>query len=217
MRASGSRDGSVIVAGGSRHHSSVRHSSLSLALPEAGVARSREAGEARLAAIVTDHFEFVWRLLRRNGLTPEDADDATQQVFMTATQKLDRIRPGSERTFLYGTALRVAANARRSTRRRGFAQLLPETHPDRGAGPEARVELARAWALVDTLLAALPGELARVLALAEIEELEVKEIAELERIPVGTAASRLRRARERFQQELAARGPRNPFGGARDS
>ncbi len=38
--------------------------------------------------------------------------------------------------------------------------------------------------------------------LAEIEELEVAEVAVLEDIPVGTAASRLRLGRERFRTLL---------------
>lgn len=200
------------MAGARGHHEGVRHSSLLHALPELGAVRPRDDCEARLAAIVNDHFDFIWRLLRRIGLDPNDADDAAQQVFMTATQKLDRIRLGSERTFLYGTALRVAANARRSSRRRSGDLPLSDSHPHEGAGPADHLELGRARALLDVLLARLPGELARVLILAEIEELEVKEIAELEQIPVGTAASRLRRARARFQEELAALGPRNPFG-----
>jgi len=37
-----------------------------------------------------------------------------------------------------------------------------------------------------------------VLVLAELEGLPIKEIAELEAIPIGTASSRLRRAREEF-------------------
>jgi RNA polymerase sigma-70 factor (ECF subfamily) len=70
----------------------------------------------------------------------------------------------------------------------------------------------RAWALLDELLAELPEELARVLALAEIEQVEVPEIAALEKIPVGTAASRLRRARALFRELLAGVQHRNPFG-----
>jgi RNA polymerase sigma-70 factor (ECF subfamily) len=74
--------------------------------------------------------------------------------------------------------------------------------------------LAEAWRLLDALLAKLPDKLRRALVLAEIEGLEVAEIAELERIPVGTAASRLRRARERFRSALAKEHSRNPFGGS---
>ena len=171
-----------------------------------------ESLEARVRGLIDAHFDFIWRLLRRQGLDPADADDAAQQVFMIATQKLDSIDAGSERTFLYGTALRVAANARRGLSRRrevtadGVEDRVAET-----AGPDDHTELRRAWALLDEILAALPGELARVLSLAEIEQVEVPEIAVLEGIPAGTAASRLRRARAAFRELLAARADRNPF------
>jgi RNA polymerase sigma-70 factor (ECF subfamily) len=54
--------------------------------------------------------------------------------------------------------------------------------------------------LLDVALDQLPRELRTVLVLFELEGLPVKDIAELEAIPVGTAASRLRRAREEFSQ-----------------
>jgi Sigma-70, region 4 len=52
--------------------------------------------------------------------------------------------------------------------------------------------------LLDDVLAQLPLELRAVLVLFELEGLELKQIAALEDIPVGTASSRLRRAREDF-------------------
>jgi RNA polymerase sigma-70 factor (ECF subfamily) len=170
------------------------------------------SAESRVAALVGAHFDFIWRLLRRQGLSPPDADDAAQQVFMIATQRLDSIAPGSERSFLYGTGLRVAANARRASgrRREDLVDELDSRASVEGA-PEERAELARAWALLDELLGGLPAELARVLSLAEIEQLEVPEIAALEGIPVGTAASRLRRARAAFREALRRVEHRNPF------
>ena len=44
----------------------------------------------------------------------------------------------------------------------------------------------------------MPIDLRTVLVLFELEGLEVRQIAEIEQIPVGTASSRLRRAREEF-------------------
>jgi RNA polymerase sigma-70 factor (ECF subfamily) len=174
-----------------------------------------EAGataNSRMTCLVDRHLDSVWRLLRRQGLSPPDADDATQQVFMIASQKLELIVPGSERSFLYGIALRVASNARR-TRRRHPEELHDELDARAAAiaAPEERAELARAWALLDELFAKLPEEQARVLSLAEIEQLEVPEIAAVEGIPVGTAASRLRRARAAFRELLRRAEHRNPF------
>jgi RNA polymerase sigma-70 factor (ECF subfamily) len=65
--------------------------------------------------------------------------------------------------------------------------------------------------LMQHLLELLEGDLRRVLVLAAIEGLELSEIAALEGIPVGTAASRLRRAREQFRKQLARHEAASPF------
>jgi len=52
--------------------------------------------------------------------------------------------------------------------------------------------------MLDEVLNRLPVDLRTVFVLHELEGLEVREIAEIEGIPVGTASSRLRRAREEF-------------------
>jgi RNA polymerase sigma-70 factor (ECF subfamily) len=164
--------------------------------------------------LVEQHLEFVWRLLRRFGLSPEDADDVAQQVFMLAARKLDQQLPGKERTFLYGVARRLAANARRDRRRRReVSEDLGELASAAGAAPDELVECQRAARLLDALLERLPPELSRVLVLAELEEQTVPAIAELEGIPAGTAASRLRRARAMFGELLARASASNPFGG----
>src|SRR5688572_20199751 len=83
----------------------------------AEIATSDDSSNKDFSALVHAEFEWVWRLLRRIGLSPADADDATQQVFLVAARRKEEIR-GSARPFLYGTAVRVAANLRRTLRRR---------------------------------------------------------------------------------------------------
>ncbi|HEY4013949.1 MAG TPA: sigma-70 family RNA polymerase sigma factor [Polyangiaceae bacterium] len=158
----------------------------------------------RIAEIVNEHFDFVWRLLRRLGFESSAADDAAQDVFVVAMNRVEVITRGHERTFLYGTTLRVAANARRRIRRQREVpqEMLSDRRAD-GALPDAQTERGRACALLDHILAELPPELARVLVLSEIEGLDGAEISALEGIPVGTVASRLRRARERLRKKLA--------------
>lgn len=159
--------------------------------------------------------DFVWRQLRRLGLSRADADDATQQVFLVASRRRDELVAGKERSFLYGTALRVAANVRRSLQRRREVAHEPCSEPPLDAPlPDEVLERRRARALLDELLGQLPAELSRVLVLAEVEQLTVAAIAELEDIPAGTAASRLRRARTQFR-ELLERHPASGAGGER--
>jgi RNA polymerase sigma-70 factor (ECF subfamily) len=163
--------------------------------------------------LVSQHLDFVWRLLRRFGASAADADDLAQQVFMIAARKWDELPRGKERAFLYGTARRVAANARRDRGRRAevSSDALAEAHAP-GLSPDEQAELGRAAQLLDELLEQLPEELRRVLVLAELEEATVPAIAQLEEIAEGTAASRLRRARAAFAQLLAGAARRNPFG-----
>jgi len=165
-------------------------------------------------SLVAQHYGFVWRILRGLGLSRTDAEDATQQVFMIAARKLDEIDPNRARSFVYGAALRVANNARRGLRRR--REVLDYETSDEpeleSRGPEKMAELVQARLLLSQILDKLPENQRRVIVLAEIEQLEVPEIAALEGVPVGTAASRLRIAREKFRALLAGMRDQNPFG-----
>jgi RNA polymerase sigma-70 factor, ECF subfamily len=171
---------------------------------------SADGPACNVAALVRSELEWVWRLLRRIGLSPADADDAAQQVFLVVARRADEVSGGRIRPFLYGTALRVAANARRSLRRRRevTSDVVLDV-PAQQAAPDDLVEQRQARALLDALLAELPAELRRVLVLAEIEQLTTKQIGELEGVPQGTAASRLRRARAAFYDLLESEQAKN--------
>lgn len=167
---------------------------------------------SHFSALVRAEFRWVWRLLRRIGLSSEDADDATQQVFLVAARRREEVRGSRVRPFLYGTAVRVAANARRTLARRRDVPSEAITGASALELPaDEQVEQRRARALLDEVLGKLPAELRRVLVLAEIEQLTTREIAELEAVPAGTAASRLRRARALFHGLLEREQHRNPF------
>lgn len=170
--------------------------------------RAPERGlEDSIRVLVEQHFDFIWRLFRRFGLSESDADDTAQQVFIVAARHVAKIEQGRERTFLYGTALRTLANHRRAERRRREKpdDTVGEVASD-AARPDDLVETQRARRKLDELLGAMPERLRRVLVLAELEQASVPEIAALEGIPVGTAASRLRKARSVFRELLSARG-----------
>lgn len=151
--------------------------------------------------LVRQHFDFVWRLLRRFGLGAGDADDTAQQVFVVACRKLASIHAGRERAFLFGVASRTAARFKRDLGRRGEEELDLEP-PSEFPSPEVLVDQRRARQLLDQLLAQMPLELRCVFVSYEIEQLSLSEIAEGLSIPRGTAASRLRRAREDFEQRV---------------
>lgn len=161
------------------------------------------AARARLERMFRAHHELIWRTLRRLGLSPEAAADATQQAFLIAAERLSDIREGSERAFLFGTALRLAKTAFRTMRRFQLEDDM-DVRADPGMRAEQLADLQRAREVADRILSRLEPDLFTVFVLFELEGMSSPEIAKLIDIPVGTVASRLRRAREAFRAEVAA-------------
>lgn len=159
-------------------------------------------GRKRLEQIFNENHEFVWRLLRRLGLNRERAADMTQQAFLIAAERLDGIKYGSERAFLFGTALRLARTVSRTARRWVYEDDL-DLRAKSGPGPEQLADRHRAIELLDHVLTAMPRDLVTVFVLFELEGLSAPEVARLLGIPIGTAASRLRRARDVFRSSVA--------------
>lgn len=154
----------------------------------------------RLRGIFDGNYDRVFRLLRRLGLDAATSEDGAQQVFMVAARRLDEIELGKERAFLSGTAVRVAGRLRV----KGPHRETPLEEP-RAEEPAADELLARKKEreLLDRLLSEMEEELRIVLVLSDIDGLGKREIAEALDIPEGTAASRLRRAREDLRERAA--------------
>jgi RNA polymerase sigma-70 factor (ECF subfamily) len=171
--------------------------------PAPSAVEAPEVSGANVRELVDVYLDFVWRLVRRLGVPEADADDATQQVFWVAAQKLERITPGSERAYLGGTALRVAADFRRARqRRREELDVDVSMQTDPAPGPDELMDQRRTLARLDRVLESLPDKLRTTFVLYELEEMSMPEIAELLDVPVGTVASRLRLARDAFRSAL---------------
>jgi RNA polymerase sigma-70 factor (ECF subfamily) len=176
-----------------------------LSVSEAGPRGSWPSHAARLSQIAADHYQFIWRSLRRLGVAEQAVGDAAQQVFVRAAEKSAWIVPGCERAFLFQTALRTAMAIRRTYAQRREAMVGEEINElvDAAPLPDALAEKRRFRAYLDELLDKLPMDLRAVFVLHEIEDLGSPDIASLLAIPIGTVASRLRRARAIFRAEAA--------------
>ena len=150
-----------------------------------------------MGAIFDENFDYVWHTLRRLGIRYVDLEDLAQEVFLRVHAKLadyDPTRP--MRAWLFGFAYRVAADHRRLARHR-FEVGGPVAEPvDPSHLVDERLEVEEERAL---LLAALDsmelGERA-ILVMHDIDDIPVPEIAKELGVPVNTAYSRLRLARE---------------------
>jgi RNA polymerase sigma-70 factor, ECF subfamily len=175
---------------------------------------ARAAAKIRLERMFRSHHELIWRTLRRLGLSADLAADTTQQAYLIAAERLSDIRTGSERAFLFSTAIGLArTNFRRS--QRCTLQSDMDVHIDPGARAEQVTNRCSAVELMDRVFAKTDPDLVTVFVLFELEGLSAPEIAQMVDIPVGTVASRLRRARATFRaaarrMELAYAGQNAP-------
>jgi RNA polymerase sigma-70 factor (ECF subfamily) len=171
--------------------------------------------EARLSEMLDAHYRVVWRTLRRLGVPPDRVDDAAQEVYIIAARKLELVEVGCEKRYLLGTAVRVAANYRRARAARPEVSdddlLARESDPAPTA--DRLLDQKRMRELLDQVLDSLSRDLRTVFVLFELEGLSVPEIADLTGAPVGTVASRLRRARAGFHGAVRRFRARQDFVG----
>jgi RNA polymerase sigma-70 factor (ECF subfamily) len=169
------------------------------------------------------HVKFVWRTLRRLGVREAELADATQEVFLVVHRRAHEFEGRAKATtWLFRIALNVARNHRRRAYER---HEVPDEASVGGRADEAsdvagEVGRREGRAILQSLLDAMPIDQQAAFVLFELEGLSAPEIAEALEVPVGTVASRLRRARETFQAALARRNAQRPLaytptGGAR--
>ncbi len=89
----------------------------------------------RLRRLFDETNDLAWRTLRRFGVPADRVEDSFQQLYLIASARLDDIRPGRERSFIYGIALRLA----RSHRRAGWREI-PEQELDLRASAQLSAE-----------------------------------------------------------------------------
>jgi RNA polymerase sigma factor (sigma-70 family) len=146
-------------------------------------------------------FDFVYRALRRQGVSSADAEDLAQEVFVVMWRRWrDYQRDRPLRPWLAGIALHVAQKHARRHRRE-----LPGGEVDPADGrehPEDHLAAAHARRVVLAALALMPERHRTPLVLHELDELSVQEIAAGLSVPLATVYTRLRRARLAFAKAV---------------
>jgi RNA polymerase sigma factor (sigma-70 family) len=163
---------------------------------------AHEQDEGAFTELVRRHGPMVLSVCRRVLRNAADADDVFQATFMVLARRAGSIRPaGSVGRWLHGVAFRTAKEAlRRAARRRAKeGRVAPREETPEPAPPDVRP-------ILDAELARLPGPFAQVLILCDMEGRTRPEVAALLRVPEGTVASRLSRARELLAARLTRRG-----------
>ena len=142
---------------------------------------------------------YVWNTLRRLGVQERDLEDLAHEVFITVHRRLadyDASRP--LRPWLFGISLRVAMRYRELARHRREVMGTAIEGVDEAPRADELIDKKRAQDLVLLALDTLDFERRAVFVMHEIDGEGIPEVAEALGIPLNTAYSRLRRARELF-------------------
>jgi RNA polymerase sigma-70 factor (ECF subfamily) len=180
------------------------------------IARLRERDEQAFSEIFKRFGDKVFSLVYRMLGNRHEAEDVTQEVFVTVFKTIDGFRGEAKfSTWL----LRIAANQSKNrikylARRPTEGGELDEGAPARAVaaggpampaqieGPDQLLEAAEMESIMQTAIGKLDEEHRLLVILRDVEELSYQEIGEITGLPEGTIKSRLHRARLAIKEEL---------------
>lgn len=176
------------------------------------VVRWQRGDEQAFEELIKRHETRVFRLLYRMMGSREEAEDLTQETFLSLHRHGHRFRAEARfSTFVYRVAANAALNRRRSLGR-GRArieklkhrQLAGDDLPSSPRDPEDSTLGSELTEHVKAALEELSPALRMPVVLYDIEGLAYGEIAKILGIAEGTVKSRIHRARQALRDHLKA-------------
>jgi RNA polymerase sigma-70 factor, ECF subfamily len=169
---------------------------VSLALSTTVPVEPAELG-ARFRALFEGEFRYVWTSLGRLGIDDRDREDLASEVFVRVHGRIADLDPARPvRPWLFAFAVRVASEHRKR------AQVRNERLGDAGDAASSAVAPPHAHPddreVVRLALQSLDMDKRAVFVMHFLDGFSVPEIARTLEIPLGTAYTRLRAAREIF-------------------
>ena len=150
---------------------------------------------------------LVWSLARRFSLSPADAEDGVQEVFIELWKHAARFNPeiASETTFVGMIARRRLIDRRRQSQTQqriaqGVADDMPPTPPE---GDEKAVEVSDEARRAAEAMKTLSEDQQRVLTLSITYGLTHQQISEQTGLALGTVKTHARRGLIRVREALA--------------
>jgi RNA polymerase sigma factor (sigma-70 family) len=166
---------------------------------------NRGEDEAAFAVLVRRYTGMVMSVCRRILRHRQDAEDATQEVFLLLARKADSIRRHeSVGGWLYTSAYRIALRARMKSARLACRQQslgdMPVIAPD--GDPVDLAARHEFRGLVEAELSQIPEKFRSAFVLCQLDGESCKEAAVQLDCPCGTVLSRVARARARLRSRL---------------
>lgn len=177
--------------------------------------RSRNGDLDAFNAIVAAYQDRVYNLCLRMLGSPQAAEDATQEAFLSAFRNVARVRGANPKPWLFRIASNACIDELRRRKRQPQLSLdaparddeddRPLDVPDTEAGPERRALQGELADALQAELLRLPEDQRLAVILCDVEQLQYEEIAASMRCSVGTVKSRISRGRARLRDALRTR------------
>ena len=152
------------------------------------------------------HFDFVWSSLRRIGVPVADLPDVAQEVFVVVHRRLaDFEQRAKVTTWLFQICLYAArdCNRRAHVRREVADAKSIDAFPEPCDRADTLLERRDDLLLFERVLDGMNTDQRDVFVMFELAEMTGEEISAILEIPLATAYSRLRLAREAFRRGVA--------------
>lgn len=156
----------------------------------------------KLADLVTQHYALLYRYAYRLTGSEADAEDLTQQAFLTAQRKWEQLRDESRaRSWLFTIVRNAYLKQLRSPVQMVYGAVVEEFAEPLESVDPFDVDSEQ----LQSVLNELPEEYRTPVILFYFQEFSYKEIAEQLQAPIGTVMSRLSRAKACLRQRLLNR------------
>lgn len=142
-------------------------------------------------------FHFVTNVSFRIVKTKEEAEEVTQEVFISLYRNLGTFRFNSSfKTWVYRITINTALNHVKKMSKHRAGVEVTENMAVYHADIEGQAQEEENQEMIDKMLNMLTLEQRTCIILRSIEQLSYQEIAETLQIPINTVRSRIKRARE---------------------
>ncbi len=166
------------------------------------IIEASEGSTEAFESIYKEYSGFVYNVAFRVVKNIDEAQEVTQDVFLTVYRKLKSFKfKSSFKTWVYRIAVNMAIDhARKSSREQDHAvQYENNNKLNKAIDPVGEnIEREQQEKTISTLLEALSPDQRVCIVLRSVEGLSYQEIAESLNININTVRSRLKRAREKL-------------------
>ena len=169
------------------------------------VRRAREGDEHAFGTLVERYQRAAYVVALSVTQRHEDAEDAAQESFLVALERLEECR--SPERFAGWLMTIVRNRSRNLVRREGLRETdqLPPGARSKGLSPERAAEAAELRQTLREALETIPEVQRQIVLLHDLEGWKHREIAERLGLPSGTVRSHLHFARKALREALATK------------